>query len=197
MQSTPIISPNVRIRCPEQFVVGVGSIVDDFCYFSTQIEIGRGCHVASGCSIAGGRERRFTLGDFSSLSSGVKVWCASNDFVRDLVCIVPEGIELGDEPITGDVTFGRYTGAGANSVIMPDNQIPEGTVIGALSFVPPRFRFDPWTVYAGAPLRRIGPRNRDRVLTQAARLFKHFDAEGCSHHGDTETQRDAIWSLPM
>jgi carbonic anhydrase/acetyltransferase-like protein (isoleucine patch superfamily) len=49
---------------------------------------------------------------------------------------------------------------------MPDNVIPEGTSIGALSYVPPRFQFEPWTVYAGTPIRRIAARDRDRVLTQ-------------------------------
>jgi acetyltransferase-like isoleucine patch superfamily enzyme len=186
MPASPIISPNVRIRCPEQFIVGAGSIVDDFCYFSTRVELGRGCHVASGCSVAGGRERLFRLGDFSSLSSGVKVWCTSNDFARDLVCIVPPGLALGDEPIAGDVMLERYTGVGANSVILPDNRVPEGTVIGALGFVPPRFRFEPWTVYAGAPLRRIGPRDRERVLAQAARLAAYYDDFSPRRHPDTE-----------
>ncbi len=72
--------------------------------------------------------------------------------------------------ITGDVTIGNYTGVGANSVIMPDNAIPEGTTIGALSFVPPRFAFEPWAVYAGAPIRRVRARDRDAVMRQVRRL---------------------------
>jgi acetyltransferase-like isoleucine patch superfamily enzyme len=74
------------------------------------------------------------------------------------------------------VTFGNYTAAGSNSVVMPDNEIPEGTVIGALSFVPPRFSFEPWSVYAGIPLRRVGARDRDAVLAQAARLREQLDS---------------------
>jgi acetyltransferase-like isoleucine patch superfamily enzyme len=162
----PIISPNVRIRYPDRFDVGNFSIVDDYCYFSTRVKIGFCSHIGNNCSIGGGPERLFSLGDFSSLSAGVKVWCTSNDFANDLVAILPSGVEVGDKPITGDVVFGNYTGAGANSVIMPDNIVPEGTTIGALSYVPTRFPFEPWTVYAGAPIRRVGPRNRDRVLAQ-------------------------------
>jgi acetyltransferase-like isoleucine patch superfamily enzyme len=163
----PIISPNVRIRYPDRFEAGQFSIVDDFCYFSTRVKIGFCSHVGNNCSIGGGPERLFSLGDFSSLSAGVKVWCTSNDFINDLVAIIPSGVgEIGDNPIMGDVVFENYTGAGANSVIMPDNVIPEGTTIGALSYVPTRFPFDPWTVYAGAPIRRVGGRNRERVLAQ-------------------------------
>jgi acetyltransferase-like isoleucine patch superfamily enzyme len=170
-ESKPIVSPNIRVRHPEFFEVGPGSIVDDWCYFSTKVRIGFGSHIASGCSVAGGVERQFVLGDYSSLSSGVKVWCTSDDFVRSLIFIPPPGFEdIKESAITGDVTLGRCTGVGANSVIMPDNVIPEGTSIGALSFVPPHFAFEPWTVYAGTPIRRVAARDRDAVLRQVRRL---------------------------
>lgn len=163
----PIISPNSRIRHPEFFEVGEGSIVDDYCYFSTQVRIGRFSHIASGCSVAGGPDRLFTFGDFSSLSSGVKIWCTSDDFVNDIVTIIPPGIDSPKEHlIIGDVTLERLTALGSNSVVMPDNHIPEGVTIGALSFVPPRYPFSAWTVYAGTPIRPVKPRNREAVLRQ-------------------------------
>ncbi len=162
-----IVSATIRLRHPEHFVVGEDSIVDDFCYFSTKMCIGRGSHIAASCTIGGGVQWQFTMGDFSSLSAGVTVWCASNDYVRDLVMPVPNGIgAIEHHAIVGDVTLGNYTGVGANTVIMPDNQIPEGTVVGALSFVPPRFSFERWAVYAGNPLRLIRMRDRESVLAQ-------------------------------
>src|ERR1051326_4436601 len=85
----PVISPNVRIRYPDTFEVGDYSIIDDYCYFSTRVRIGVCCHVANNCSIGGGPARLFVLGDFSSLSAGVRIWCASNDFPRDLVAMIP------------------------------------------------------------------------------------------------------------
>jgi len=87
------------------------------------------------------------------------------------VTIVPEEVgALKGRLITGDVVFENYTAVGANGVVMPSNRIPEGTVIGALSFVPPDFRFEPWAVYAGVPIRRVGSRNRDAVRAQADAL---------------------------
>src|SRR5687768_15689283 len=167
----PIVSPHSRVRHPELFEIGEDSIVDDYCYFSTMVRIGRCTHIASGCSIAGGRQRQFTIGDFSSLSSGVKIWCSSDDFVNDVVAIIPSGVENPKEHlISADVSFGNYTAAGSNSVVMPGNTVPEGTVIGALSFVPAYFAFEPWTVYAGTPVRPIRQRNRDSVLQQVRRL---------------------------
>src|SRR5579864_7228762 len=150
----PIISPNSRIRHQQDFEVGEDSIVDDYCYFSTKVHIGRCTHIASGCSVAGGADMQFRIGDFCSLSSGVKVWCTSDDFVNDLVTIVPPGIEqVKKNLIRGDVLIDDYTAIGANSVVMPNNHIPVGTVIGALSFVPVAFEFQPWSVYAGSPIR--------------------------------------------
>ena len=173
----PIISPNIRVRYPDHFEVGEFSVVDDYCYFSTRVKIGCCSHVANNCSVGGGPDRLFVLGDFSSLSAGVKVWCASNDFANDIVTIVPSSVgDVGEHPITGDVIFENYTGAGANSVIMPDNVIPEGTTIGALSYVPAHFRFEPWTVYAGAPVRPIAKRDRARVLDQVRLIQERIAA---------------------
>ena len=169
----PIIAATIRLRHPDLFSVGEGSIVDDFCYFSTAVRIGRCSHVANNCSIAGGRAHTFTLGDMSSLSAGVRVWCHTHDFVNDLVCLVPPGIEFPkDDLITGDVTVGNYTAVGANAVIMPRNTIPEGTVLGALSYLPPGSELEPWSVYAGTPARRLKARNRDAVLREVERLEK-------------------------
>jgi len=35
-----------------------------------------------------------------------------------------------------------------------------------MSFVPPEFSFEPWTVYAGIPIASVRPRNRESVLRQ-------------------------------
>ena len=94
-----------------------------------------------------------------------------SDFSRDLITVIPS--EFGDikeNLITGDVIFERLTAAGANSVIMPRNHVPEGSVIGALTFVPANFNFEPWSVYAGIPARKVGMRDREAVLRQLGRF---------------------------
>jgi acetyltransferase-like isoleucine patch superfamily enzyme len=172
-----IVSANSRIRHFEEFAIGADSIVDDYCYFSTRVLIGRSTHIASGCSVAGGRDWQFTIGDFCSLSSGVKIWCTSDDFVNDLVTIIPQGVsQVKTHLIAGDVTLENYTAVGSNSVVMPRNTIPQGAVIGALSFVPAAFHFQPWSVYAGTPIRFIRPRNRESVLQQVRSLEAMLEA---------------------
>ena len=162
----PIISKQIRVRVPEHFNIGGGSVIDDFCYFSTQINIGEYCHIANGVSIAGGKEFVFTLGDYSAISAGVKMWCSSTDFTNDMACLVPPGISIKQNSIIGDISVGELTVIGANSVIMPNQAIPIGVAIGALSFVPVNFRFESWYVYAGNPLRKIKPRNKTEVFRQ-------------------------------
>ncbi|MEM9296788.1 MAG: hypothetical protein AAGA64_00245 [Bacteroidota bacterium] len=170
-----IISPNIRLRVPEAFDLGVGSIVDDYCYFSVRVRVGAYSHIASGCSVAGGKDKLFEMGRYSSLSSGVKVWCASNDFVNDLVMIEVEGLELPNKKmVEGDVILGDFTGIGSNSVVMPGSVIPIGSVVGAQSFVPAYSKLEPWTVYAGNPVRKIKERNRSNVLNQVAYLDSHL-----------------------
>lgn len=170
INDVPIVSPNIRLRVEDHFEIGEHSIVDDYCYFSTRVHIGDWTHIATGCSVAGGPERLFSIGDFSSLSAGVRVWCTSNDFVNDAIMIGAA------EGITGDVSFGDHIGVGANSVVMPGNDIPEGVAIGALSFVPVGFEFEPWTVYAGVPIARIANRNRDGVLRQVEEFIARRSA---------------------
>jgi acetyltransferase-like isoleucine patch superfamily enzyme len=180
----PIVSANSRIRHSENFIIGEDSIVDDYCYFSTRVRIGRCTHIASGCCVAGGSDMEFEIGDFCSLSSGVKIWCTSDDFVNDLVTIIPPDVEQVKRcVIRGNVSFGHYTAVGSNSVVMPDNHIPEGTVLGALSFAPAQFEFRPWCVYAGIPVRFIRPRNRESVLEQVNRLTALLEERAAREKG--------------
>ena len=69
-----------------------------------------------------------------------------------------------------------HIGVGANSVVMPGNDIPEGVAIGASSSLPVGFEFEPWTVYAGVPIARIANRNRDGVLRQVEEFIARRSA---------------------
>ena len=151
----------VIIKRPDLITVGDEVRISDFCRISSACEIGSYCEIAPGTYIAGGGYKyKFTLGDYSSLASGVRVWLDTNDYVNDPVVRACPSVKM----IQGPVAFGKYTGVGTNAVIMPNNHIPEGVVIGALSFVPSNFKFEPWTVYAGIPIRVIKKRNKENVL---------------------------------
>ena len=137
----------VIIKKPELVEVGNNVRIADFCRISSACVIGSDCEIAPGTYIAGGDGKyTFEMGDCSSLAAGVKVWLSSNDYVNELVThSIPEVKE-----IQGNVRLGKY--------------IPEGVSIGALSFVPSNYKFEPWTVYAGRPIRPIKKRNKENVI---------------------------------
>ena len=151
----------VIIKKPDLMDIGDNVRIADFCRISTACKIGNDCEIAPGVYIAGGDGKyTFEMGGFSSLAAGVKVWLSSNDYVNELVThSVPEVKE-----IEGAVKLGKFTGVGTNSVIMPNNNIPEGVTIGALSFVPSNYKFEPWTVYAGRPIKPIKKRNKANIM---------------------------------
>ncbi len=162
-----ILGEYVIIKKPEKLKVGDNVRIADFCRISSACEIGSDCEIAPGTYIAGGDGKyKFSMGDYSSLASGVRIWLSSNDYVNELIThSVPYVKE-----IQGDVTMEKYTGIGTNSVVMPNNHIPEGVSIGALSFVPPNYPFEPWTVYAGRPIKPIKKRNKENILKTLKKL---------------------------
>ncbi len=157
----------VILKKPDKLTVGDNVRISDFCRISSECRIGDDCEIATGTYISGGSDKyKFTMGSCSSLAAGVRIWLSSNDYVNELIThSLPEVKE-----IEGDVTMEKYTGIGTNSVVMPGNHIPEGVSIGALSFVPSGYKFEPWTVYAGRPIRPIKKRNRENVLNTLRKL---------------------------
>ena len=157
----------VILKKPELLTVGDYCRIADFCRISCEANIGDYVEIAPYTSIAGGGGKyTFTMKGYSSLSAGVKIWLSSNDYVNELVThAVPNVRE-----IMGDVVMEKYTGVGANSVVMPNNHILEGVTIGALSFVPENYPFEEWTVYAGTPIKPIKKRNKEQVIAPLIEL---------------------------
>lgn len=170
----PKISRHVRIRYPLGFKTGDYSIIDDFCYISTQLQIGSFFHIASNCVIAGGKDSKFHAGDFGSLAAGCKVFCSSDNFREDLATVLPFN-DIKNNLIIGDVWLGDYVTIGAGCVIMPGVEIPDGVTIGAMSFVTSKTQFKPWHIYGGYPkLKCLGRRNKENVLKQAIEVKRRI-----------------------
>jgi galactoside O-acetyltransferase len=144
-----IIGKSVRIRKPEDCVIGEGTIIDDFAYVSCAIEIGRNCHIASHVSISGGAGR-FSMGDYSTISNHCSVHCASSDYTIPSLDLpsVPEEHRFGGQ--VGDVVLGNYVTIGAHSCILPKVRIPDGAAFGAYSLINHR-DYRPLGLYVGIP----------------------------------------------
>lgn len=170
-----IISRNIRFRQFHNIEIGDYSIIDDYCYISTKLKLGKFFHIASNCVIAGGKDSLFEAGDFGSLAAGTKVFCSSDDFINDISTCLPEEVNhVKDHLITGDVILNNFVTIGANSVVMPNNVFPEGCCVGANTFVKPKAHLEPWTVYAtiDGKFTRVKRRNKDNILRQRDEILK-------------------------
>jgi len=158
---TSYISEHALIKQPDDFEIGENSSVAEFTTISSKTKIGNNCCIDRNITIAGSKYN-FSIGDFSAIAAGARIWLQSNNYVTDMISH--------GSSIEGDVTMAEFTGIGSNTVVMPNNHIPTGTVIGAMSFVPPNFKFKEWTVYAGTPIREIKSRDKEQVLAQYEKI---------------------------
>jgi acetyltransferase-like isoleucine patch superfamily enzyme len=144
-----VVGKAVRIRRPEECMIGEGTIIDDFAYVSCVIEVGKHCHIASHVSISGGAGR-FIMGNYSTISNHCSVHCASSDYARVSLELpsVPHQERFGG--FVGDVTIGDYVVIGAHSCILPGSRLPHGSAFGAFSLVRGN-EYRPMGLYAGIP----------------------------------------------
>lgn len=156
-----IIGKTVRIRKPEECIIGDNTIIDDFAYISCPIEIGNNCHIASHVSISGGKGM-FTMGNYSTLSSHVSVHCASSDYSQtslDLPSVPPEEQYGG---FVEDVFLGNYVVIGSHSVILPGVNIPDYVACGAFTLMNKK-DYQELGLYVGTPSRFLKKRIKNVI----------------------------------
>ena len=144
-----IIGKTVRIRKPEDCIIGDNTIIDDFAYISCAIEIGNNCHIASHVSISGGKGK-FKMGDYSTLSSHVSIHCASSDYTQTSLDLpsVPEEEQYGG--FVEDIELGNYVVIGSHSVILPGVIIPDKVACGAYTLLNKK-QYEELSLYVGIP----------------------------------------------
>lgn len=163
-----IIGKTVRIRKPEECIIGDGTIIDDFCYISCAIEIGKHCHIASHVSISGG-DGKFTMGNYSTISNHCSVHCASSDYQKTSLDLpsVPKELQFGGE--VENILLEHFVVVGAHSCILPGVILPNGFACGAYSLLKKQ-EYAQWSLYTGIPAKFSQIRNYDMrindLLTQ-------------------------------
>lgn len=144
-----IIGKTVRIRKPEECIIGDGTIIDDFAYISCPIEIGKNCHIASHISISGGAGT-FFMDDFSTISNHCSIHCASSDYTTISLDLpsVPKDFQYGGS--IKNVTIKKYATIGAHTCILPGTHLPEGFACGAYSLLKDT-PYEEYSLYTGIP----------------------------------------------
>jgi acetyltransferase-like isoleucine patch superfamily enzyme len=152
-----MVYPTAKIIRPENLWLGDHSTIDDFVFLNAGAgtRIGRYVHIASHASIIGGG--MLEVGDYGVVATGARVLTATDTY-RDGHRM---STHLPDEyrnVYTAPVNIERDAFVGANAVVFPGVTIGEGAVVGAGAVV--TSDLDPWTVYVGAPARRLKERPR-------------------------------------
>lgn len=165
-----IIGKTVRIRKPEECIIGDNVIIDDFAYISCPIEIGRNCHIASHVSISGGAGK-FIMGDYSTISNHCSIHCASSDYSKVSLDLPSVNIteQFGGE--VGLVTLGNFVTIGAHSCLLPNINIPEGFACGAYTLLKDK-NFNPWSLYVGIPAKLVKKRDMTELLNKE--IYKKY-----------------------
>ena len=71
------------------------------------------------------------------------------------------------------VHVGRYAELFSNVVVTTGVTIGEGAVVGAGSFV--NKDLEPWGIYVGSPVRKIGVRNKEKILKRLDELKEKYN----------------------
>jgi acetyltransferase-like isoleucine patch superfamily enzyme len=158
-----IIGKTVRIRKPEEVSIGDNTIIDDFTYISCAMEIGKNCHIASNVSISGGKGK-MTMGDYSTISNGCSIHCASSDYRECSLDLpsVPEEKQFGGH--VEDIKIGNFVVVGAHSCVLPGAILPNGSAFGAYTLIKKNSKLKPFHLYVGHDCKDLGERKNKKLL---------------------------------
>jgi dTDP-4-amino-4,6-dideoxy-D-glucose acyltransferase len=130
--------------------------IDPFVIISNTggVEFGSNIHVGGHSVLSG--QGAVRIEDFVNISHYVGIFTTSTDF---------SGRTLSNPTVTGfgsartaSIHFGRHSGVGAGSLVLPGARFAEGSVLAAMSRI--SRPMEPWTIYAGVPARRLRERRR-------------------------------------
>lgn len=156
-----IIGKSVRIRKPEDTIIGDYSIIDDFTYISCALEIGRHCHIASNVNLSGGAGK-IVMRNFVGIASGCSIHAASSDYLTASLDLpsVPEEMRFGG--VVEDILLDDHVLLGSHTVVLPGVYLPEGVATTALTVLRKK-DFIPWTLYGGFDGKKLFSRNHSKL----------------------------------
>ena len=150
------ISKKTSIYGADKISIGSHVRIDDFCILSGNIEVGNYVHIGAYVALYG--KEGIKINDFCGCSARCTIYSATDDFSGEYMVspMVPE--ELTN--VTGGiVTLEKFVQLGANTVVMPNLTIGEGTSVGAMSFI--NKNLEKWGIYVGIPCRGIKDRKKN------------------------------------
>lgn len=148
------IFSRARIVAAERMSIGAYSQIDDFVFINCGhgVRIGQRVHLSVHASITGGG--RCLVGDHSGIGVGVRLITGTENIHKGYTN--PTAPPAQRFPDRGEIEIGAHAVVFTNSVVFPGVAIGEGAVVAAGSVV--HRNLDPWHIYAGNPLVKVGRR---------------------------------------
>jgi galactoside O-acetyltransferase len=158
------ISPLANFHHPENIEIGDNTRIDDYCVFSggSGLKIGSHIHIACYVSLFAGSG--IEIADFCQLGAYSILLSESDDFSGH--SLIGPQVPIGYKPgyKKGKIIFERHVTLGARCTILPGVHMGEGAIVGACSLV--NRNCQPWTLYAGIPVKNIKGRSDEMLLLE-------------------------------
>ncbi len=164
-----IIGKTVRIRRPQDVVIGDNVIIDDFAYIPCALEVGNYTHIGASCSMIGG-SGSIKIGSFVNIAPSCQIVTASNDYKGGGLVGPTIPAEFAGEAIVEPVIINDYALLGCNTTVLPGAVIPEGMSTGAFSLVTKK-EYKSWSLYIGIPVKFHCKRDGLEMKTAAEKLM--------------------------
>lgn len=158
------IGHNVLFVNPSEIFLGDRVRIDPFTFVTTKLITGNNIQICAFSMLGGGQKHTITLGEFSFIGYGSKLFCASEDYSG---WDGPVNEFWGNNKIyRGDITFSDFAGVASDVMVFPGVTLPQGCLIGAKSLVHTNVTsyLRPWTIWWGDPLVRQKNRFKECIL---------------------------------
>lgn len=167
------IDASVNFFHPQNISIGSHVRIDGQCMLTApvSIDIGSHVHLSWGCLVYGDSEIIFE--DYSGLAPRVCVLGETDDYVSGALTNPTVDRDLRNLK-HGPVRLCKYVVIGAGTIISPNVTIGTGASVGALSHV--MKNLPEFTVSIGSPAKPILPRDKEKLLQNAAEMHKRYPA---------------------
>lgn len=159
----------VSIIKPEMITLASHIIISEFAYINGGLGtfIGNHIHIAAHTSISGGGY--FVMEDFAALAAGCRVITGSGLFNGEGLTnpTLPKEFQT---IYRSFVIMKKHSIIATNVVVHPGVVIGEGTVVGSGSVVTKDL--DPWSIYRGAPAKKVRERDSMKILGLEKELYR-------------------------
>lgn len=141
------------------FDCGENCRIDGNVTITGRVRLGRNVHIATGARLFGSGNQ-IVIGDHTGVGPGSTLLTAMDDPASDRISLHAEN-ELERARISGEIIIEDYVLIGAHCVILPNTEIRDEVILGAISLVRCGKILFPGRIYAGIPCVEI--RNRPKL----------------------------------